>query len=79
MGIKGQDQCYNSALDGERMFVLLARDACAPAVILYWVQLRIQSGKNQLSDPEIIEAIECATLMQTQRRYVRSALGKADS
>lgn len=61
--------CLNKARPDERVFVLLARDECAPDAIRYWAERRIATGKNQPFDPQIIEALECALLME-------QALGK---
>lgn len=68
--------CLNKALDNERVFVLLARDAAAPLAIYGWVLHRVDTGLNKLSDPEIIEAMECARLMEGERDAIRKELGK---
>lgn len=56
--------CMTRANDDEMTFVLLGRDAAAPATIRYWVDERIRLGKNKLSDPQIQEALGCAECMQ---------------
>ena len=48
--------CLNRARDNEIIFVLLARDAAAPATIRAWAGERMRLGKNRLSDPQILEA-----------------------
>ena len=60
------DSCLSKAKEGERLFVLLARDKAAPATIRFWVQTRIQLGKNQPDDPQIVEALACADLMENK-------------
>lgn len=59
--------CMFRAGDDEMTFVLLGRDAAAPAAILAWVRERIRLGKNTLNDPQIVEAIECARTMESER------------
>ena len=61
------DSCLNKASPNERLFVLLARDAAAPDAIRYWVRKRIWTGKNKHDDPQIVEALECARLMDEER------------
>jgi len=61
------NSCMTRAKDDEMTFVLLARDACAPDTIRYWVQHRIRLGKNQVDDPQIKEALACAKTMENQR------------
>lgn len=56
--------CLNRAVDGEMLFVLLGRDAAAPATIRFWVNQRLQLGKNQPSDEQIVEALACAKTME---------------
>lgn len=63
MGTKNNpapNDCYEKALPDEEMFVLLARDPNAPAVIEYWMRLRaITKG-----DADVIqEAAMCARKM----------------
>lgn len=59
--------CLSKARDMEILFVLLARDAAAPVAIRAWVQERLRLGKNSGSDPQILEALECARAMELQR------------
>lgn len=59
--------CFNKARLDERLFVLLARDVAAPAAIRAWVYARIRIGKNAPGDPQIVEALECASLMESER------------
>lgn len=56
--------CLNRAHDDELLFVLLARDPAAPVAIRTWVDERIRLGKNAASDPQIVEALECARRME---------------
>jgi len=57
------ESCLNRAKDGEFLFVLLGRDAAAPAAIRAWCKERIRLGKNTEDDPQIVEAMECADRM----------------
>lgn len=59
--------CLSKAREDEMLFVLLARDAAAPATIRFWVTERIRLGKNTENDKQIQEALACAWLMEHQR------------
>ena len=59
--------CLNRAQPMERLFVLLARDAAAPATVKFWANERVRLGKNFITDPQIMEALECARLMEEER------------
>jgi len=61
------DSCFNRASNDEQMFVLLQRDKAAPETIRFWVRERIRIGKNNPSDPEIIEALACALRMEARK------------
>ena len=61
--------CMSRARDDEMTFVLLGRDAAAPAAIRAWVDERIRLGKNTPEDPQIIEAINCAEQMRRSREF----------
>ena len=65
--------CFNKASDGERLFVLLARDPAAPVAIRAWIAERIRLGKNAPGDEQIREAFECANLMDMERVEIESA------
>lgn len=66
--IEYAESCLNKARDSERLFVLLARDAAAPVAIRAWVAERLRLDKNKADDPQIVEALECARLMEIERR-----------
>ena len=74
----GEFDCYAAALPAEELFVLLARDPVAPEVVRYWCKLRVERGHNHAGDPQIIEATQCANMMELERREIRRALGKLD-
>lgn len=59
--------CMSRARDDEMTFVLLGRDAAAPVAIRAWAAERVRLGKNQDGDPQIVEAIECASKMEQER------------
>lgn len=59
--------CMTKARDDEMTFVLLARDAAAPAAIVNWCATRVLLGKNKPDDPQILEALDCAQVMELQR------------
>ncbi len=59
--------CMSKADDDEMTFVLIGRDAAAPAAIRAWVKERIRLGKNMLGDEQTTEAEECACWMERHR------------
>jgi hypothetical protein len=61
------NSCINRAKDDELTFVLLGRDVAAPDTIRWWVQQRIKLGKNKSTDRQIIEALNCAQIMENER------------
>jgi hypothetical protein len=65
--ISDPGSCFNKATDDERLFLLLARDPAAPAVIRYWCFERVRVGRNSESDPQIRQAREEARLMDQER------------
>lgn len=58
------NSCMSRARDDEMTFVLLGRDAAAPAAIRFWIEERIRLGKNARTDPQILEAMQCARSME---------------
>jgi hypothetical protein len=66
--LSNPNSCMSRAKDNELTFVLLGRDITAPSVIRYWVSERIRLGKNEATDPQIIEALECAETMEKERK-----------
>lgn len=71
--IEDTESCFNKARVDERLFVLLARDPAAPSTIRHWVGIRINLGKNKLTDPQIVEALECADRMEVERAEIENA------
>lgn len=78
MGTKndpGQFDCYANALPDEPIFVLLARDLAAPAVIERWIEYRealIYVGAKPDSDRAMIEeARTCVDAMVAWRKANR--------
>ena len=71
--------CMNHAHTEEMTFVLIGRDAAAPVAIRAWVAERLRIGKNVDSDPQIVEALECAKTMESEgRKWVDVAVPKPD-
>ena len=60
--------CMQHAHPKEMVFVLLSRDAAAPVAIRAWVAERLRLGKNVETDEQIVEALACATTMETEGR-----------
>lgn len=71
--IEYTESCLNKARDNERLFVLLSRDPAAPVAIRAWVKERIRLGKNKPDDAQIVEALECANLMDVERAEIEAA------
>jgi hypothetical protein len=71
--IEHPESCLNKARDDERLFVMLARDAAAPVAIRAWVAERLRLGKNKPTDPQIREAIDCATRMEIERQEIEES------
>lgn len=74
MGTKAQEQangCWSKAMDDEPMFILLARDAGAPALVREWADERmeqINAGTRPKADlPQVQEAYQCAGRMEAWR------------
>lgn len=59
---------FNKADDTEMIFVLLARDICAPTIIRKWCELRVTQGKNIWEDDQIEEALITANIMESQQK-----------
>lgn len=75
MGTKnnpGNFDCYGNALPDEPMFILLARDPSAPAIVKWWADAReaaIDSGDRPESDRAMVEeARQCAKNMTAWRK-----------
>jgi hypothetical protein len=61
-----QHTCMQHAHSEEMVFVLLSRDAAAPVAIRAWVAERLRLGKNVDTDAQIVEALECARVMEEE-------------
>lgn len=64
--ISKHKSCLSRAHEEEMVFVLLGRDAAAPAAIRAWVAERLRLGKNAETDEQIVEALECANTMEAE-------------
>jgi len=65
--------CYHAAEPDEPMFVLLARDKAAPALVMEWAMERkrlIDEGRKPIEDlMKISEALACAhDMIRWQRK-----------
>jgi hypothetical protein len=56
--------CMAKARDDEMTFVLLGRDRAAPAAIRKWIKERIRLRLNKPGDAKLIEAEECARIIE---------------
>lgn len=50
--------CMSRARDDEMTFVLLGRDVTAAATVQFWINQRVECGKNVMEDSQIGEALE---------------------
>ncbi len=66
--LSNPDSCMSRAKPEEMVFVLLARDEAAPLAIQMWCNARVIMGKNKWTDPQIQEALDCAFVMESQRK-----------
>lgn len=78
MGTKndpGKFDCYGNADEDEPMFILLARDVAAPAVVRDWADRRefmIDNKQKPESDRAMVaEARQCADAMEAWRKANR--------
>lgn len=63
--------CMSRARDDEMTFVLLGRDAAAPAAVRAWIAERIRLGKNSPADEQIIEAQNWIdTVLREQQQHL---------
>jgi hypothetical protein len=58
--------CFNRAGPDELLFVLLGRDAAAPAAVAAWIEARLRLGKNGPDDEQI----------RTAREWIAAARGR---
>lgn len=70
--LQNPKSCLNKAFDDEMVFVLLARDPCAPSVIREWCEMRVRRGLNAKEEPQIVEALECAKIMEIDYKEFRN-------
>ncbi len=65
--LSNSKSCLHKAESDEMLFVLLGRDAAAPDTMRFWVKRRIELGKNKITDPQVMEALNYAAYMETGR------------
>lgn len=68
--ISNPTSCLNRARARSLVFVIQGDDAAAQAAISTWAAKRIELGKNQLGDDQIVEALECSDMMEQERNGV---------
>lgn len=64
--ISNTGSCWNRADFDEPVFILLGRDESAMIAIHAWIKDRVRLGKNEVTDPQITEAMNC---IQEMSRY----------
>lgn len=60
--------CLNRAKDDELIFVLLGRDIAAAMTVEFWARKRIELGKNNSSDVQIVDALRWARTVRAERK-----------
>lgn len=68
------NSCLNKAYDNELIFVLLARDAAAPAAIKAWIEERVRLGLNKFGDAKLEEAFVCQLAMARDYREINNVI-----
>ncbi len=63
--------CMSRARDDEYTFVLLERDDATPDTIRFWINKRIELGKNKPGDAQLVEAEEAAKAIETKKAVSR--------
>lgn len=71
--LSNPDSCMSRAHDNEMTFVLLERDVAVPETIRFWADLRVKKGKNNPGDPQILEALKCASVMEERQEMAKRA------
>jgi hypothetical protein len=70
--IDNPNSCLNKGSDAALKFVLDETDVAAPDTVRNWAALRCAKGKNNLTDPQITEALEWADRVE-RRLTVRGS------
>lgn len=65
--LKNPASCLSRARMDEWLFVLLGRDAAAPATVRAWVAERVRLGKNKEDDEQIQEALQWVALVEAEQ------------
>lgn len=63
--------CLNKANTAEPLFVLLGRDAAAPAAIRAWIAARLELGLNKEGDPQLEGAVRAIELFNEEQKQWR--------
>lgn len=64
------NSCLNKARDDEMLFVLLERDDTFADTVRYWIQRRIEKGKNKPDDAQLVEAEACAAQVENVKKFL---------
>ncbi len=65
--------CLSRARNDEWTFVLLERDAAAPATVRFWIEERIRLGKNVRTDAQIVDAEKWIVAVLTEQKPSKSS------
>ena len=64
--INNPNSCLNRAKYNELIFVLLGHDVASPDTIRFWANRRIELGRNREDDPQIVEALALADVIELE-------------
>jgi len=75
MAYKKNDPCLEKAFEDEMLFVLMARDETAPAMVIEWIKINLRKQPEE----KLREAFECAMKMIKTRIVREHPSGKIKS
>ena len=59
--------CWNKAKDDDIVFILLQGDDASPETIRFWVNKRIELGKNKPGDRKMVTALQAADAIEAMQ------------
>lgn len=69
--------CWNKAQPDEMTFVILGRDRAFAHAVREWADERVRLGLNGPHDSQIVEALECARLIEEAQDEVDRRRGQS--
>lgn len=65
--IEDPNSCWNTSKDGDIIFILKQKDKSTPATIRTWTRLRVNTGLNSVTDPQIQDALRIADEIEARQ------------